>query len=49
MEFLQAAAQHRSVDLVEETLRDVDDSSRADPEQVAVVREVVDGAQARCR
>jgi hypothetical protein len=42
---LQADAQHRPIDLFEEAARDVHDSVRRDPEQVAVIREVVDCAE----
>ncbi len=45
MEPLQADAQHGAVDLAEEPVRDVDDTFRIDPEQVAVEREVVDRTQ----
>ncbi len=45
MELLQAASQHRAVDLVEEAPRDVHAAGGVDAEEVAVVGEVVDRAQ----
>src|SRR4051794_32769640 len=45
MEALQARAQHRPVDLAQQTARDVDHALRIDAEEVAVEREVMDLAQ----
>lgn len=45
VEPLQSIAQPGAVDFVEQPTSDVNDSPRIDPEQIAVVREMVDGAQ----
>src|SRR5215218_6378410 len=42
---LQAGAEHRAVDLAQQAAGDVDDTLGVDAEQVAVEREVMDGAQ----
>ena len=44
METLQTFAQHRSVTLVPKTSGDVNCTPRVDPEQVAVVGKVMNGA-----
>ena len=45
MELLQATSEHRAVDLVEQTPRDVDDAAGIDAEEVSVVGKMVDRAQ----
>ncbi len=42
---LEPGAQHRSVGFVEEAPRDMHDAAGVDPQQVAVVGEMMDGAQ----
>lgn len=45
MKPLQPRAQHRAIDLIKQALGDVDNPIRRDPEQVAIVGQVVDRAQ----
>lgn len=45
VEMLDAVLEHRSVDLVQQPIVDVHDAVRVDAEKVAVVREVMDGAE----
>jgi hypothetical protein len=45
VEALQPFAQHRAVPLLQKASSDVDHSARVDPEEVPVVRKVVDRAK----